>query len=369
MPYTVYVGDSSSDLRDLRPLLIEQIKQAGMQPAMLEAGEERSDSGLLDVVRRKIHDADYFMTIIAFRRGWSPPGLGGKSLSEVECDLAREAGKPSAVLLPQPGSEIAESLGMRAMLQSPIERLEQLKFWAHLAKLGEATYFKDEAELAAQIASFLRRWSGKSTVPAPARSASDDWNTLADWVAERTAARLHDMQLSSSVDMTQQAMKFNEALRLWPGELVFGRPSDRRQFKSDVFMIMPFAAEFNAVYEQVRGLAAEMNLTVRRGDEFSSSRGYIMDEVWSALNACRFVIADISGGNHNVLYELGIAHTLNKPALLITQTTRPESVPFDVRHLRYIQYDNSEAGMSRLRQDLKAAVEKLLMDLEEGWGT
>jgi hypothetical protein len=89
--------------------------------------------------------------------------------------------------------------------------------------------------------------------------------------------------------------------------------------------------------------------------------------VWAALNACRFVIAEISGGNDNVFYELGIAHTLNKPAILITRTTQPEEVPFDIRHLRYIQYKNTAAGGAKLREELQTAITRLLADLEEGW--
>ena len=66
--------------------------------------------------------------------------------------------------------------------------------------------------------------------------------------------------------------------------------------------------------------------------------------------------------------ELGIAHTLNKPAILITQATKPENVPFDIRHLRYIQYDNTVAGGAKLRDDLKTNITRLLSDLYEGWG-
>jgi hypothetical protein len=80
------------------------------------------------------------------------------------------------------------------------------------------------------------------------------------------------------------------------------------------------------------------------------------------------VIAEITGGNDNVFYELGIAHTLNKPAILITQATKPDNVPFDIRHLRYIQYKNTTAGGAKLHDDLKASITRLLSDLHEGWG-
>jgi hypothetical protein len=62
-----------------------------------------------------------------------------------------------------------------------------------------------------------------------------------------------------------------------------------------------------------------------------------MEDVWTYLNQARLVIADITGENPNVFYELGIAHTLGKEVIIITQETM-KPVPFDVGHVRYIRY-------------------------------
>jgi len=194
-------------------------------------------------------------------------------------------------------------------------------------------------------------------------------NDLAEVVAEKTAAKVQEAQQKRDQELVEQTLKYNDALKLHPGELVFGRPSESSQFKGDIFMIMPFADTFKGIYTDViRPLVKELGLVITRGDEFTSANGVIMEEVWSALNNCQFVIAEITGGNDNVFYELGIAHTLNKPAILITQATKPESVPFDIRHLRYIQYENTVSGGGKLRDDLKASITRLLSDLHEGWG-
>jgi hypothetical protein len=183
---------------------------------------------------------------------------------------------------------------------------------------------------------------------------------LVDQIAAQTAERIQSMRPQ---EMAKQALKFQDALRLKPGELVFGEPLEGRQFQSDIFVVMPFALELAPVYQEViKPLAADMNLRVVRGDEFASTRGSIIEEVWAALNGCRLVVADITGGNDNVYYELGIAHTLNKPAILLTQTQRPEDVPFDIRHLRYIQYQLSD--LDRLRVDLEMSLTWMLADLE-----
>ncbi len=199
-----------------------------------------------------------------------------------------------------------------------------------------------------------------------APESTDQIDTLAERIAEKVA----QIQQARAEELAKEAVKVNEALRLMPGELVFGRPSKGSQFKSDAFMIMPFAPAFNGIYvDIIKPMMADLKLTILRGDDFNSSRGVIIDDVWAALNACQFVIAEITGGNDNVFYELGIAHTLNKPAILITQAKTPEGVPFDIRHLRYIQYDNTAAGGTKLREDLERAITLLLKDLQDGWGS
>jgi len=70
------------------------------------------------------------------------------------------------------------------------------------------------------------------------------------------------------------------------------------------------------------------------------------------------VIADCTGRNPNVFYEIGLAHASGKPVILITQNS--DDVPFDIRHLRYIQYDYTPRGMrvfeKRLVDTLKTEV-------------
>ncbi|MEO8606823.1 MAG: DUF4062 domain-containing protein [Chloroflexota bacterium] len=376
MPFKVYVGDMSSELEKLRPIVIDQIKTAGMIPVEMDA-TDRKKSDMLDVAREKIKDADFFISIVTYKRGWQPDDQGGKSLAEIEYDLAHTLGRPSAILLPKETSEMAMYLRIRSVGQPPPDTLRQHQFWQRLTQKGDTYYFSDEADLITQIGTILRRWGGASaTTYAPAlkppgeQEFAPSTSINVDTLAEKVAQRVDAIQQKRAEDLAKQAVKVNEALRLLPGELVFGKPSTSKQFKSDIFMIMPFAASFSGIYQDiVKPLVGDLKLTITRGDEFNSTRGVIMEDVWAALNACRFVIAEISGGNDNVFYELGIAHTLNKPAILITQSKTPDEIPFDVRHLRYLQYENTAEGGVKLRDDLKTAITRLLADLEEGWGT
>lgn len=380
MPTKVYFSDTSSELDELRPVLIEQIRQAGITPIWLTE-DEKQKPDIAEIVKQKIADADAFISIVTYKRGWEPTSMNGKSLAQIEYETARASGKPAAMLMPARDSDMDKYLRTRALGQSEADRTAQQSFWKQIMQ-GESVYtFTNESDLTQQIAQLLTLWSagkptnGDATLIRPQRELTFlpvdgvTIETLADRVAEKTAEKVQEIHRQQQEELAKQALKYNEALRLVPGELVFGRPAVRSQFQSDIFMVMPFDKRFTSIFNDIiRPLCGELKLTIVRGDEFTSSGGVIIDEVWSALNNCKFVIAEITGGNDNVFYELGIAHTLNKPAILITQAKRPSDVPFDIRHLRYIQYEDSVEGGAKLREDLKTAITRLRRDLEEGWG-
>ncbi len=391
MTFIIYISDTSPELANVRAVLLQQITEKGMTVTWL-TDDERLRPDMLDIVRRKIASADAFISLITYIHGWTPANMGSKSLTEIECDLALEAVKPTAILMPESDSDIDMYLRKWALDQSDDERSYQQAFWHKLQERGATVTYKDVADFSQKLTEILTRWSTQTapppSIPTPSAQAApevpslsrerrdnlfpDDTiniDELAEVVAEKTAAKIQEAQQKRDQELVEQTLKYNEALKLKPGELVFGKPSESSQFKGDIFMIMPFAEAFRGIYTDViRPLVKDLGLSITRGDEFTSVNGVIMEEVWSALNNCQFVIAEITGGNDNVFYELGIAHTLNKPAILITQATQQENVPFDIRHLRYIKYENTVAGGVKLHDDLKTNITRLLSDLHESWG-
>lgn len=139
---------------------------------------------------------------------------------------------------------------------------------------------------------------------------------------------------------------------------IFGEPSFDAQFRCDVFMVMPFAEDFQPIYtDHIIPLIDAKNLEIKRGDDFFAKHS-IMTDIWSAIFASNLVIGDCTGQNANVFYELGIAHTLGRPTILITQDL--DDIPFDLRHLRIIQYEYTPPGMKKFEEKLADAIEKLL---------
>lgn len=70
------------------------------------------------------------------------------------------------------------------------------------------------------------------------------------------------------------------------------------------------------------------------------------------------VIEDVTDKNPNVFYELGIAHTLGKNVIIITQNKN--HTPFDIQHIRYIQYNDNEDGWNNLKEKLEKFTNAIL---------
>jgi hypothetical protein len=92
-------------------------------------------------------------------------------------------------------------------------------------------------------------------------------------------------------------------------------------------------------------------------EESESIFGYlVMEKLWQKLNAANIVIADVSGKTAEVFYGLGIAHTLGREVILLTQS--PADIPFDFKKYPHIIYEPNEAGYLNLRQELLAYLKK-----------
>jgi hypothetical protein len=120
---------------------------------------------------------------------------------------------------------------------------------------------------------------------------------------------------------------------------------------------MPFADRFNAIWQEVirPTVVGRGDNCLRADDVFRP--GVVMVDVATRIQDAAYLIADLTGKNPNVFYELGYAHALNKSVILITQQIN--DVPFDLRHQRIISYSDTVAGARQLRTFLEKALETL----------
>lgn len=138
---------------------------------------------------------------------------------------------------------------------------------------------------------------------------------------------------------------------------VFGNPRNPNTHV-DLFVLMPFDSILAPVYEDhIQKVSEELELKSLRADDFFSTNSIISD-IWNAIASAKILIADCTSRNPNVFYEIGIAHTLGKPVVLIAQST--EDIPFDIKHIRTIVYDFTPRGMQKFEATLKDTLKKEL---------
>lgn len=104
---------------------------------------------------------------------------------------------------------------------------------------------------------------------------------------------------------------------------------------------MPFATPLGSYYTSIYEPAIrKAGLNPKRADDDIYGTGKIIDQIWAGINSARVLVAELTNRNPNVLYELGLAHALKKPVVLVS--SNENDVPFDVKHVRVIYYDVSD---------------------------
>lgn len=140
-----------------------------------------------------------------------------------------------------------------------------------------------------------------------------------------------------------------------PAPMVFSLPSSAQEGDL-VAVMMPFDSRFDAVYAALQDAAAVAGLRCQRADDIWEADS-VMADIVGLIWRARVVISDLTGKNPNVFYETGIAHTVGRGVVQITQSAA--DVPLDLRHLRYVSYLPNREGLD----DLKTRVARRLRDL------
>lgn len=98
-------------------------------------------------------------------------------------------------------------------------------------------------------------------------------------------------------------------------------------------------------------LKARPQMDVVRADEVSVP-GTMSTDIITRIMHSDFVIADVTIPNPNVFYELGLRHACKAGTIIIKEKSSA-STPFDISHLRHIEYENTTSGLKELSKNLK----------------
>lgn len=126
------------------------------------------------------------------------------------------------------------------------------------------------------------------------------------------------------------------------------------------FVVMPFAdpigSYYNTIYEPA---IKKAGLHAIRADNEIFGTGKIIDQIWAGIQSAKVLICEMTTRNPNVFYELGLAHALQKPVVLIS--SNGDDVPFDLKHIRVIYYDVTdpfwgEKLMEKVAENIVSAI-------------
>ena len=130
--------------------------------------------------------------------------------------------------------------------------------------------------------------------------------------------------------------------------------------KPFAFVLMPFDTQYRDIYKYgIKDTATSLNIVAERDDEqhFSES---ILERIYRQIENSDFIIAEMTGKNPNVFYEVGYAHALKKMCILITPDS--SQIPFDLKHHPHVIYDGS---VDDLKSKLHPKLEWLKIEAEK----
>jgi hypothetical protein len=82
----------------------------------------------------------------------------------------------------------------------------------------------------------------------------------------------------------------------------------------------------------------------------------VAHDIWEGITGSSIIVADMTDGNPNVAYEVGLADVLGKRVILLCQGS---TVPFDFQGQRLILYESTLDGSFKLKEELSTRLLQL----------
>ncbi|MEO0897430.1 MAG: hypothetical protein AAFY71_13575 [Bacteroidota bacterium] len=127
---------------------------------------------------------------------------------------------------------------------------------------------------------------------------------------------------------------------------IFGNAPFETQTGSAV-VFMPLEAYWSeSIWMHIQDTLSSLGFSADRTSSLYSENR--LNYIWEVINKAEIVIADLTYKHPDVFYKIGIAHTLGKPILLLTQHGR--DLPSDFKGFAHVVYDNNIYGLQRLTE-------------------
>ncbi len=170
----------------------------------------------------------------------------------------------------------------------------------------------------------------------------------------RSSAKEHSIDVVEFADLEQRAGGRQAEIGHIQSQLHITQQVTVERLPKRAFVVMPFSKEYNDVYLRgIRDVAEKLGLVAERADEIQHNDS-IPDVIRHRIERSDIVIAETSAHNPNVYYEVGLAHGIGRPTVLICKNA--DTIPFDVAAINHIVYDS----ISELREMLSTRLRATL---------
>ncbi len=251
-------------------------------------------------------------------------------------------------------------------LDDQIEQLDQQKEAAIANEDFEraASLYRQADALKKDKATINRDWHKRS---------SEIDGTVDEQVIEEVVSRVVGVSLEvvqkRDVSTVLRSMRFPRAgptrfERLLADWVLRGEGVKIQQ--STGFVLLPQHEAFDRLFEKVIRPAMTANgIIAKKADNIDES-GSTLGEVWAQIRSAEVIVADVSSlsptgevsSNANVIFEVGLCLGLHRCPILLGRN--PAMLPFNLRSLPYILYEDSIEGAAQLKADLTGAIEEFL---------
>lgn len=136
---------------------------------------------------------------------------------------------------------------------------------------------------------------------------------------------------------------------------------EKPQNENLITVMLPFSLQKS--FDAVKKACDNLKLECKKADDIWENSTFIQD-IFELIFTSKVIIADFTGKNPNVFYEVGIAHTLRKTVIPIAQSIN--DVPSDLRHHRALLYLPNEQGYEQLSNEIEKRL-KTLFSNKPSW--
>jgi hypothetical protein len=168
--------------------------------------------------------------------------------------------------------------------------------------------------------------------------------------------RLSALQEVSGQHIDSEFLRLAQNISLMRTRPIFGQASVALGARS-ALLLLPRENDNAEISEAILRTAGSLGLAAYEPDDIRGGRSSVQD-LWNCINEAAVIIADLTGSEPEVMYGLGIAHTIGKVTILI----QPQGSKYlkDIPRTHCIEYEDSIEGRLKMEAQLSGMLRSML---------